>query len=59
MKPFEAKKLAELIRDKMLTRKPAARLRKEEVVPILERRMSAIVDQWLARETSGEPRKPL
>ena len=49
MKPFEARKLAELLRDKMLTRKPAARLEKERVAAILLRCTTDVVHDWLAR----------
>jgi len=48
-KPFEAGKLAELIRDKMLTRKPAVRTPKERVAAILQRCTDRIVEDWLAR----------
>jgi DNA-binding NtrC family response regulator len=34
VKPFEAGKLAELLRDKMVTRKPAARVKKERVAAV-------------------------
>jgi DNA-binding NtrC family response regulator len=37
VKPFEAGRLAELVREKMLTRRPAARLEKERVGVILQR----------------------
>ncbi len=49
VKPFEAGKLAELLRDKMLTRKPAAQTEKERVGEILQRCMTGIVKDWLAR----------
>jgi DNA-binding response OmpR family regulator len=49
VKPFEAGKLADLVRDKLLTRKPAARTPKERVAAILERCTSGIVDEWLVR----------
>src|SRR6202165_3063481 len=49
VKPFEAGKLAKLLRDKMLTRKPAARMKKEGVAAILQRCMTGIVKDWLAR----------
>jgi DNA-binding response OmpR family regulator len=49
VKPFEAGKLADLVRDRLLTRKPAARTPKERVAAILERCMSGIVDEWLVR----------
>ena len=49
VKPFEAGKLAELIRDKMLTRKPAARTPKERVAAILQRCADRIIEDWLTR----------
>jgi DNA-binding response OmpR family regulator len=49
VKPFEAGKLAELVRDKLLTRKPAARTPKERVAAILQRCASHIVEDWLVR----------
>jgi DNA-binding response OmpR family regulator len=49
VKPFEAGKLADLVRDKLLTRKPAARTPKERVASILERCASGIVEEWLVR----------
>jgi len=49
VKPFEAGKLTDLLREKMLTRKPAARIEKERVAAILERCMPGIVEDWLAR----------
>jgi len=49
VKPFEAGKLAELLRDKMLTRKPAARMEKERVAAILQRCITGVVSDWLAR----------
>jgi DNA-binding response OmpR family regulator len=49
VKPFEAGKLAELIRDKMLTRKPSTRMQKERVAVILQRCTSSIIEDWLER----------
>ena len=49
VKPFEAGKLTDLLREKMLTRKPAARIEKERVAAILERCMPCVVEDWLAR----------
>jgi hypothetical protein len=42
VKPFEAGKLAELIREKMITRKPAAWMEKETVAAILQRCLQAV-----------------
>ena len=49
VKPFEAGKLAELLREKMLTRKPNARMEKERVAAILQRCLTSIVEDWLKR----------
>jgi DNA-binding response OmpR family regulator len=49
VKPFAAGRLAELVREKMLTRRPAARLEKERVGVILQRCVRNIVDAWLVR----------
>src|ERR1700736_3243596 len=42
VKPFEAGKLAKLLREKMLARKPAPRLEKERVGAILQRCMTVV-----------------
>jgi DNA-binding response OmpR family regulator len=49
VKPFEVGRLAELVREKMNTRKPAVRLEKERVGVILQRSITAIVEDWLVR----------
>lgn len=49
VKPFEVAKLADLLREKMLNRKPAARLEKERVGTILRRCIAGVVEEWLAR----------
>ena len=49
VKPFEVGKLADLVREKMLNRKPAARLEKERVGAILRRCIASVVEDWLAR----------
>jgi DNA-binding response OmpR family regulator len=49
VKPFEAGKLAELVRDKVRTRTPAIRTEKESVAAILERCMTGIIENWLTR----------
>lgn len=49
VKPFEAGKLADLLRGKMSTRKPAARTEKQRVAAILQRCMLGVVEDWLAR----------
>ncbi len=49
VKPFEMKRLPDLIREKMLVRKPTARTPKERVGEILRRCKLKIVEDWLAR----------
>src|SRR5207253_6399279 len=49
VKPFDVAKLAELVREKMLGRRRAARLGKERVGAILERCVTSIVAGWLVR----------
>jgi DNA-binding response OmpR family regulator len=49
VKPFEAGKLAELVRDKLHTRKPAVPVPKKRVGAILEGRVVDIVEAWLVR----------
>jgi DNA-binding response OmpR family regulator len=49
VKPFEVGRLAELVREKINTRKPAARLEKERVGVILQRCITSIVEDWLVR----------
>jgi CheY-like chemotaxis protein len=59
VKPFEAGKLAELLRDKMLTRKPAARMEQERVGAILQRCLASIIKDWLARVEKSTENLPL
>jgi YesN/AraC family two-component response regulator len=55
VKPFEAGRLADLLRDKVLGRKPTKRMEKERVAAILQRSNTQIVEKWLARvKQSGE-----
>src|SRR6202035_805782 len=49
VKPFEAGKLADMVHEKLLTRKPAARTDKERVGAILQRCITGIVEDWLVR----------
>jgi DNA-binding response OmpR family regulator len=49
VKPFEAGKLAELVHDKLLSRKPAVLTPKERVASILQRCTSDVVEGWLAK----------
>jgi YesN/AraC family two-component response regulator len=49
VKPVETKKLADLVHDKLLTRKLAVPTPKERVAEILQRSQGYIVEDWLAR----------
>jgi DNA-binding response OmpR family regulator len=49
VKPFETAKLVDLLREKMLTRKPAVRAQKEGVAAILERCTGEVIIDWLAK----------
>ena len=49
VKPFETRTLADLVRDKLLTRKTSAPTPKERVAGILRRCTGLIVEDWLAR----------
>src|SRR6202790_1154880 len=49
VKPFQIGRFTELIRERVLNRKPAKRIDKESVGAILRRCSTAIVDGWLAR----------
>jgi DNA-binding response OmpR family regulator len=49
VKPFEVGRLADLVREKMLSRKPTTRLCKERVGVILQRCVTNIVEAWLLR----------
>jgi hypothetical protein len=49
VKPFEAGKLAEMVHEKLLIRKPSTQIQKERVASILQRCTGGIVDDWLAR----------
>jgi DNA-binding response OmpR family regulator len=49
VKPFETKTLADLVHDKLLTRRPAAPTPKERVAEILLRCTGLIVEDWLMR----------
>lgn len=48
-KPFEVQRLPDLVREKMLARKPVARVEKERVATILQRCNAGVVADWLAR----------
>lgn len=49
VKPFDVGRLAELVREKTLNRKPAPRSPKERVGIVLQRCAASIVEIWLAR----------
>jgi DNA-binding response OmpR family regulator len=49
VKPFEIGRLIDLVREKVVHRKPTKRLDKESVGTILRRCTAAIVDGWLVR----------
>jgi DNA-binding response OmpR family regulator len=49
VKPFEPKKIAEIVHEKLLTRKVSPRTPKERVAAILQRCTSSIVEEWLTR----------
>jgi DNA-binding response OmpR family regulator len=49
VKPFEVGKLADQLRDKMLSRKRTARINIESVAAILQRCKDAVVHDWLTR----------
>lgn len=49
VKPFDVKSLPELVREKMLVRKPTRRSEKERVGAILRRCSTTIVTEWLVR----------
>jgi DNA-binding response OmpR family regulator len=49
VKPFEVGRLVDLVREKMLTRRPGLRLEKERVGIILQRSVARIIDAWLER----------
>ena len=49
VKPFEIGRLTDLVQEKVLNRKPAKRLNKERVGAMLQRCISSVVADWLAR----------
>jgi len=54
VKPFEAGKLAEMVHQKLLTRRPSTQMKKERVAAILQRCTSEIVEAWLMRTRSNK-----
>jgi DNA-binding response OmpR family regulator len=54
VKPFDVRRLAELIREKLLHRRPAALVRKDRVAVILARSVTSIVAAWLVRAKQSE-----
>jgi hypothetical protein len=59
VKPFEGGRFAELLDEKISTRKPAARLDKKRVDPILHRRTNDIVEDWLGNAKKSNERLSL
>ena len=49
VKPFEIWQLTELVQERMISRKPAARLDKERVGAVLQRCVADVVEGWLER----------
>ena len=49
VKPFDIRKLADLVREKMLNRTPTVRPEKARVGTILQRCMASVVEEWLKR----------
>lgn len=49
VKPFEPKKIADIVHERLLTRKVLPRTPKERVAAILQRCTSGIVEEWLSR----------
>ena len=49
VKPFEVGRLTDLVREKMLTRRPTTHLEKERVGVILQRCLASIVEGWMVR----------
>jgi DNA-binding response OmpR family regulator len=54
VKPFAVGKLADLVREKVLNRKPTVQLKKERVAEILQRCIASVVEAWLARAKQSE-----
>jgi len=54
VKPFEIGRFTELVRERVVHRKPTKRLRKESVSVILQRCVSGIVEQWLLRAKQSD-----
>src|SRR5580692_301195 len=49
VKPFETGELAEMVHEKLLTRKPSVGIQKERVAAILQRCTSRIIEDWLTQ----------
>src|SRR3984893_9166797 len=56
VKPFETRKLAALVHDKLLSRKPVVPTPKERVAAILQHCASLIVGDWLGRVKKSKER---
>jgi DNA-binding response OmpR family regulator len=54
VKPFAVGKLADLVREKVLNRKPTVQLKKERVAEILQRCIASVVEDWLVRAKQSQ-----
>jgi DNA-binding response OmpR family regulator len=54
VKPFEIWQLTELVEERVINRKPAARLDKERVGAVLERCVADVVGDWLERAKQSD-----
>ncbi len=54
VKPFDIGELGELLRKRLITRKPTNVLRKERVAAILQRSVDSIVAAWLVRSKQSD-----
>jgi ActR/RegA family two-component response regulator len=54
VKPLEIQGIPDLIRKRLLTRKPVARLAKERVEAVLQRCIPSVIENWLARVKQAE-----
>jgi DNA-binding NtrC family response regulator len=58
VKPFETRKLADLVHDKFFTRKPVVPAPKERVAEIFKQCTSQIVEDWLAKVNEDQRTQP-
>ncbi len=54
VKPFPVGRLADLVREKVLNRRPTAQLAKERVGGVLQRCVTSIVEGWLVRAKQND-----